>query len=136
MTYSPLNPKSTLTEIHNGIAFSFNMTDMHKNYIAVLTISCILTSPKLKLTTNATKTHSLRKTLSYDPAKSETFKALQEAELGDTVQEVTVPAQTRVFSPSAQVKVMYQFTFYDLSIILEIFSYYHNSVSIQIAEYK
>jgi hypothetical protein len=52
-------------------------------------------------------THSLRKTLSYDPAKSETFKALQEAELGDTVQEVTVPAQTRVFSPSAQLKVMY-----------------------------
>ncbi|XP_021923036.1 PDZ and LIM domain protein 3 isoform X6 [Zootermopsis nevadensis] len=46
----------------------------------------------------------LRKTLSYDPAKSETFKALQEAELGDTVQEVTVPAQTRVFSPSAQLK--------------------------------
>jgi hypothetical protein len=50
-------------------------------------------------------THSLRKTLSYDPAKSETFKALQEAELGDTVQEVTAPAQTRVFSPSAQYKV-------------------------------
>lgn len=47
---------------------------------------------------------SLRKTLSYDPAKSETFKALQEAELGDTVQEVTAPAQTRVFSASAQYK--------------------------------
>lgn len=47
---------------------------------------------------------SLRKTLSYDPAKSETFKALQEAELGDTIQEVTAPAQTRVFSPSAQHK--------------------------------
>jgi hypothetical protein len=51
--------------------------------------------------------HSLRKTLSYDPAKSETFKALQEAELGDSVQEVTAPAQTRVFSPSAQLKVTY-----------------------------
>lgn len=47
---------------------------------------------------------SLRKTLSYDPAKSETFKALQEAELGDSIQEVTAPAQTRVFSPSAQLK--------------------------------
>ncbi|PNF41007.1 hypothetical protein B7P43_G08845 [Cryptotermes secundus] len=46
----------------------------------------------------------LRKTLSYDPAKSETFKALQEAELGDSIQEVTAPAQTRVFSPSAQLK--------------------------------
>ncbi|KAJ4439028.1 hypothetical protein ANN_14984 [Periplaneta americana] len=46
----------------------------------------------------------LRKTLSYDPAKSETFKALQEAELGDNIQEVTVPVQTRVFSPSAQLK--------------------------------
>lgn len=55
----------------------------------------------------------MRKTLSYDPAKSETFKALQEAELGDTVQEVTVPAQTRVFSPSAQLKVMYKFTRYN-----------------------
>jgi len=47
----------------------------------------------------------MRKTLSYDPAKSETFKALQEAELGDSIQEVTAPAQTRVFSPSAQLKV-------------------------------
>jgi len=47
---------------------------------------------------------SLKKTLSYDPAKSETFKALQEAEFGDTIQEVTAPAQTRVFSPSAQHK--------------------------------
>jgi hypothetical protein len=59
-------------------------------------------------------THSLKKTLSYDPAKSETFKALQEAELGDTVQEVTVPAQTRVYSPSAQLKVMYKFMCYEL----------------------
>ncbi|KAJ9581369.1 hypothetical protein L9F63_023445 [Diploptera punctata] len=47
---------------------------------------------------------SLKKTLSYDPAKSETFKALQEAELGDQVQEVTVPVQPRVFSPIAQAK--------------------------------
>ncbi|PSN42596.1 hypothetical protein C0J52_08696 [Blattella germanica] len=46
----------------------------------------------------------LRKTYSYDPAKSETFKALQEEELGDQVQEVTVPVQTRVFSPTAQAK--------------------------------
>uniref|UniRef100_A0A1B6D4Y7 PDZ domain-containing protein n=1 Tax=Clastoptera arizonana TaxID=38151 RepID=A0A1B6D4Y7_9HEMI len=41
-----------------------------------------------------------KKTVVYDPAKSETYKALQEAELGDTVQEVTTPVQTKVFSPA------------------------------------
>ncbi|XP_066991236.1 PDZ and LIM domain protein 3 isoform X2 [Anabrus simplex] len=43
---------------------------------------------------------SLKKTYVYDPAKSETFKALKEAELGDTIQEVTVPVQPKVFEPS------------------------------------
>ena len=50
---------------------------------------------------------SFKKTVQYDPAKSETFKALREAELGDEVREVTVPVQPRVFSPvkNAQAKV-------------------------------
>ncbi|XP_075233243.1 PDZ_signaling and DUF4749 domain-containing protein Zasp66 isoform X10 [Lycorma delicatula] len=42
---------------------------------------------------------NFKKTVVYDPAKSETYKALQEAELGDQIQEVTVPVQTKVFSP-------------------------------------
>ncbi|XP_063218805.1 PDZ and LIM domain protein 3 [Bacillus rossius redtenbacheri] len=42
---------------------------------------------------------SLKKAVNYDPAKSETYKALQEAELGDAVQEVTVPVQHKVFAP-------------------------------------
>ncbi|XP_063621589.1 LIM domain-binding protein 3 isoform X4 [Cydia splendana] len=37
-------------------------------------------------------------TLLYDPAKSETFKALQEDGLGDVVQEVPQPAQCKVFT--------------------------------------
>ncbi|XP_053602582.1 uncharacterized protein Zasp66 isoform X10 [Plodia interpunctella] len=36
-------------------------------------------------------------TLLYDPAKSETFRALQEEGLGDVVQEVPVPVQPKVF---------------------------------------
>nr|CAD7394565.1 unnamed protein product [Timema cristinae] len=46
---------------------------------------------------------SLRKTVTYDPAKSETFKALQEDELGDSIQEVTVPVQHKVFAPNKPV---------------------------------
>nr|CAD7397850.1 unnamed protein product [Timema poppensis] len=45
----------------------------------------------------------LRKTVTYDPAKSETFKALQEDELGDSIQEVTVPVQHKVFTPNKPV---------------------------------
>ncbi|XP_063379311.1 LIM domain-binding protein 3 isoform X4 [Cydia fagiglandana] len=37
-------------------------------------------------------------TLLYDPAKSETFKMLQEDGLGDVVQEVPQPAQCKVFT--------------------------------------
>ncbi|XP_049866101.1 uncharacterized protein LOC126366836 isoform X2 [Pectinophora gossypiella] len=37
-------------------------------------------------------------TLLYDPAKSETFRALQEEGLGDVVQEVPTPVQPKVFT--------------------------------------
>ncbi|XP_026328563.1 PDZ and LIM domain protein 7 isoform X3 [Hyposmocoma kahamanoa] len=37
-------------------------------------------------------------TMLYDPAKSETFRALQEEGLGDVVQEVPTPVQTKVFT--------------------------------------
>lgn len=42
---------------------------------------------------------SQKKTVVYDPAKSETYKMLQDQELGDHVQEVTTPIVTKVFSP-------------------------------------
>lgn len=42
--------------------------------------------------------HSYKKTVVYDPAKSETYKALQDQELGDYVQEVT-PVPSKVFAP-------------------------------------
>lgn len=42
---------------------------------------------------------SPRKTVQYDPAKSETYKALQDQELGPGVHEVT-PIEHRVFTPS------------------------------------
>lgn len=42
----------------------------------------------------------LRKTVVYDPSKSETFKALQEAEIGNHVQEVYTSPTPRVFSPT------------------------------------
>ncbi|XP_063379312.1 uncharacterized protein LOC134666092 isoform X5 [Cydia fagiglandana] len=41
---------------------------------------------------------SHKPTLLYDPAKSETFKMLQEDGLGDVVQEVPQPAQCKVFT--------------------------------------
>ncbi|KAM3962902.1 PDZ_signaling and DUF4749 domain-containing protein Zasp66 isoform 2-T2 [Aphomia sociella] len=40
-------------------------------------------------------------TLLYDPAKSETFRALQEDGLGDVVQEVPTPVHTKVFQAPA-----------------------------------
>lgn len=41
----------------------------------------------------------------YDPAKSETFRALQEEGLGDVVKEVPVPVETKVFTaPPVKVK--------------------------------
>lgn len=44
---------------------------------------------------------SYKKTLVYDPSKSETFKAVQEEGYGgDSVpHEITVPAQTKVYQP-------------------------------------
>ncbi|XP_024215587.1 PDZ and LIM domain protein 3 isoform X3 [Halyomorpha halys] len=45
---------------------------------------------------------SYKKTVVYDPAKSETYKALQDQELGDHIQEVTVPVTHKVFSPVKQ----------------------------------
>lgn len=36
----------------------------------------------------------------FDPSLSETYKALQEEQIGDHVQEVTVPVQPKVFTPN------------------------------------
>ncbi|XP_073970716.1 PDZ_signaling and DUF4749 domain-containing protein Zasp66 isoform X3 [Rhodnius prolixus] len=52
--------------------------------------SPILVQPNIRL--------SYKKTVVYDPAKSETYKALQDQELGDYVQEVT-PVPSKVFAP-------------------------------------
>ncbi|XP_049942357.1 PDZ and LIM domain protein 3 isoform X2 [Schistocerca serialis cubense] len=43
---------------------------------------------------------SMKKTVKYDPSQSETFKALQEEELGGHLQEVTVPVTPKVFNPT------------------------------------
>ncbi|CAL1677279.1 unnamed protein product [Lasius platythorax] len=46
-----------------------------------------------------------KKPMKYDPSKSEAYKALQEEELGDQMQEVRQPARTGVFSPQKSNKV-------------------------------
>lgn len=38
--------------------------------------------------------------MKYNPTDSETYKALKEEELGDNVQEVTVPPQSKVYAPN------------------------------------
>ncbi|EZA59107.1 PDZ and LIM domain protein Zasp [Ooceraea biroi] len=48
---------------------------------------------------------SKNKPLKYDPSKSEAYKALQEEEYGDQVQEVRQPARTGVFSPHRPNKI-------------------------------
>ncbi|XP_012216076.1 PDZ and LIM domain protein 3 isoform X6 [Linepithema humile] len=47
----------------------------------------------------------LKKPMKYDPSKSEAYKALQEEEYGDQVQEVRQPVRTGVFSPQKSNKV-------------------------------
>ncbi|XP_011690072.1 PREDICTED: PDZ and LIM domain protein 3 isoform X8 [Wasmannia auropunctata] len=47
----------------------------------------------------------LKKPIKYDPSKSEAYKALQEEELGDHVQEVRQPARTGVFTPQKSNRV-------------------------------
>lgn len=47
-----------------------------------------------------TKIQGYKKTVVYDPLKSETYKALQESTYGGPVQEVAQPAQPRVFQPN------------------------------------
>ncbi|KAL9906318.1 uncharacterized protein LOC119638013 isoform X4 [Glossina fuscipes] len=49
-----------------------------------------------------TKLDGYKKTVLYDPSKSETFKAIQEESYGNTdvMQEVTVPVQPKVFHPN------------------------------------
>ncbi|XP_047097272.1 PDZ and LIM domain protein 3 isoform X5 [Schistocerca piceifrons] len=44
----------------------------------------------------------MKKTVKYDPSQSETFKALQEEELGGHLQEVTVPVTPKVFNPTSR----------------------------------
>ncbi|XP_025268173.1 PDZ and LIM domain protein 3 isoform X3 [Camponotus floridanus] len=46
-----------------------------------------------------------KKPMKYDPSKSEAYKALQEEELGDHVQEVRQPVRTGVFAPQKSNKV-------------------------------
>jgi hypothetical protein len=36
----------------------------------------------------------------FNPAESETYKAIQEQQLGDVVQEVSVPPQSRIYAPN------------------------------------
>ena len=44
---------------------------------------------------------SYKKTVVYDPLKSETYRALQESTyVGERAQEVTTPVQPRVFQPN------------------------------------
>ena len=69
---------------------------------------CTIVAPANRLKTNAPSTRRVRPlvrpsrshkpTLLYDPAKSETFRALQEEGLGDIVQEVPIPVQPKVFT--------------------------------------
>nr|XP_022901895.1 PDZ and LIM domain protein 3 isoform X1 [Onthophagus taurus] len=49
----------------------------------------------------------VRKPVKYNPAESETYRAVQEEQLGDNVQEVLIPPQPKVFTPHkpAQVKI-------------------------------
>ncbi|XP_029159613.1 PDZ and LIM domain protein 3 isoform X5 [Nylanderia fulva] len=47
----------------------------------------------------------LKKPVKYDPSKSEAYKALQEEQLGDQVQEVRQPVRTAVFSPQKSNKI-------------------------------
>ncbi|XP_044266978.1 PDZ and LIM domain protein Zasp isoform X5 [Tribolium madens] len=42
----------------------------------------------------------IRKQVKFNPAESETYKALQEEQLGETVQEVNVPPQSRIYAPN------------------------------------
>ncbi|XP_023025525.1 PDZ_signaling and DUF4749 domain-containing protein Zasp66 isoform X6 [Leptinotarsa decemlineata] len=42
----------------------------------------------------------MRRQVKFNPAESETYKALQEESLGDHVQEVTVPPQSKIYAPN------------------------------------
>ena len=42
----------------------------------------------------------VRKNVKFNPAESEAYKALQEEQLGDVVQEVPVPPMSKVFTPN------------------------------------
>ncbi|XP_056630781.1 PDZ and LIM domain protein 3 isoform X11 [Diorhabda carinulata] len=42
----------------------------------------------------------VRRQVKFNPSESETYKALQEEELGDNIQEVTVPPQSKVYAPN------------------------------------
>ncbi|CAG9854072.1 unnamed protein product [Phyllotreta striolata] len=44
-----------------------------------------------------------RRQVKFNPSESETYKALQEEELGDNIQEVTVPPQSKVYTPNKMV---------------------------------
>lgn len=45
----------------------------------------------------------VRKAVKFNPAESEAYKALQEEQLGDYVQEITVPPQSRVYTPNRNI---------------------------------
>lgn len=53
--------------------------------------------PRVRYRVRARRHRRHKPTVLYDPAKSETYRALQEEGLGDTLQEVPTPVQPKVF---------------------------------------
>lgn len=45
----------------------------------------------------------MKRQVKFNPAESETYKALQEDSLGDHVQEVNVAPQSRIYAPNKAV---------------------------------
>ncbi|CAB3378878.1 Hypothetical predicted protein [Cloeon dipterum] len=99
--YSEQNISESV-QAQTGVTPYASLTEIIGNSIHLLN-SMSASSPVYPL---CAKPHSYKgkKTLYYDPAKSETFKALKDAELGDTVTEVPEPIQTKVFSPQKHIQ--------------------------------
>lgn len=54
----------------------------------------------LDIVTHEFSCRQVKRQVKFNPAESETYKALQEESLGDHVQEVTVPPQSRIYAPN------------------------------------
>ncbi|XP_059476051.1 uncharacterized protein LOC132197035 isoform X4 [Neocloeon triangulifer] len=91
-------------QAQTGVTPSASLTELIETGIHLLNSLSVPQPSVIRPPCAQPRSYKGKKTLYYDPAKSETFKALKDSELGDTVTEVPEPIQPKVFTPQKHIQ--------------------------------